>query len=195
MPTLKKQIDDRREAFDRLEPLEGHQDRFLDKLRQQNREQAPAPDHKPGKGHIDPVEKLRWLQSPFMQLAAAAVLVLLAIFVSSRFLGTGEDAFDFLGKELLAVEQYYTDQAALYYDEITSFEFTSKEDLQDLEQTMQGMESGHLELLEALRIRPGDESARAALIRHHQVRLGVLEQVLEQFKQVETVINENDENS
>lgn len=178
MSNIEKQIREQRLLLDSDRPREGHEDRFRQKL---DRLQKQAP-----------VRKIRFRHA--IQVAASVAIIL----SSAILLFRSNEGDDKLAKEeipeaIMEANVYFASQVDARYDEIKEFEFNDKEEKDLLLKELQDLESYHQQLLIDLEANPGDERVVNALIRHYQLKLEVMDQIITQLNQVKSEISEKDE--
>lgn len=178
MSNIEKQIREQRLLLDSDRPREGHEDRFRQKL---DRLQKQAP-----------VRKIRFRHA--IQVAASVAIILSSAILLFRS-NEGEDklAKEEIPEVIMEANVYFASQVDARYDEIKEFEFNDKEEKDLLLKELQDLESYHQQLLIDLEANPGDERVVNALIRHYQLKLEVMDQIITQLNQVKSEISEKDE--
>jgi len=164
MSDLEKYIIENRDRFDLDEPENGHYNRFRKKLGQN-----PA------------------RRNPFvtaLQIAASVAILItggLVIFQQSR---SGDKvAVNTVPEEVRETNDYYARQVNFRYEEISGFRFESEKEKDILLHELSEMDTYYQQLLKDLDANPGDERAINALITHYQVKLEVMDQIIEQLNQ------------
>ena len=178
MNNLEKQIREQRLLLDSDRPREGHEDRFRQKL-----------ERLPGQA---PVRRIRFRHA--IQVAASLAIIL----TSSILLVRSNQGDDKLAKEeipeaIVEANVYFASQVDARYDEIKEFEFNDQEEKDLLLKELQDLESYHKQLMKDLEANPGDERVVNALIRHYQLKLEVMDQIITQLNQFKSEISEKDE--
>ena len=175
MINLEKHIREHREQLDGATPSDGHEERFLMKLQQQRQ----------GKVH-----KLRtWLQ-----IAASIAVILAAGFFVARELGNNiELSSNELPGYVREADDYYFTQVNQRYEQIGTFSFDSQEEKDLLLRELDDLECIHAQLMKDLEANPGDERIINALIRHYQLKLEVMDQIIVQLNQVKSEIQSSHE--
>lgn len=172
MDRLEKKIRENRELFDVSEPAEGHFERFSSKLKKQ---------HQQGK-------QIPWIT--YLKAASIALLVVLSTLwvyenlmnrsVSGKGISLGE-----ISPEYREVEVYYTSMVKTKYDEIDHCAFP-EDSLQKeiLKKELSDMDSIFVNLQKEIRLNPTDERVIHAMIEHYECKLEVMNQILDQLKQL-----------
>lgn len=178
MSNIEKQIREQRLQLDSDRPREGHEDRFRQKL-----ERLPKQA---------PVRKIRFRH--VLQVAASLAIILSsAILLVRKDQNAGKLAKQEIPEAIVEANVYFTSQVDARYDEIKEFEFTDKEEKDLLLEELQDLENHHQQLMKDLEANPGDERVINALIRHYQLKLEVMDQIITQLNQVKSEISEKDE--
>ena len=178
MNNLEKQIREQRLLLDSDRPREGHEDRFRQKL-----------ERLPGR---TPVRRIRFRHA--IQVAASVAIILTSAILLVRSNQEDEKlAKEEIPEAIVEANVYFASQVDARYDEIKEFEFTDKEEKDLLLKELQDLESYHQQLMTDLEANPGDERVVNALIRHYQLKLEVMDQIITQLNQVKSEISEKDE--
>ncbi len=176
MSDLEKYIIENRDKFVADEPDVGHFDRFSAKLKEGKR----------------PARKLRFHH--VMQIAASfAILLASGIVIVKSSKAKAKLAVVEVPAQYQETQNYYMHQVNSRYDEIESISFTEAEEKEMLLKELLEMDSYYQELLVDLNANPGDERVISALIKHYQMKVVVMDQIIEQlkkFKQPKSVSNE-----
>ncbi len=77
------------------------------------------------------------------------------------------------------------------YDEISGFEFGDAQEKAMLLKELKDLENYHQQLMKDLEANPNDDRVISALIRHYQLKLEVMDQIIIQLNQVKSEISEN----
>lgn len=166
METLKKYIRKNRDSFDEKEPLEGHFDRFKQRLEARK-----------------PAKKVNL----FMVAAAAAVagLILtgtLGILYNNSSLNRSNSnnlSLGVISPELKEVEDYYQSQINAKYNQIKSLKESSAPEIEsEVNKTINDMDLGYYLLKKDLSNSPKQERIISAMIQQYQVRIDMLDQIL-----------------
>lgn len=176
MSELENMIRKNRKAMDGYEPPHGHFARFQMKL----------------KGKQGTV--LRF--ADFLKIAAVVVLAsLFSFFLYSRlestFLDQGRVSLGEVSDEYKEVEEYYTGQIEARYNEIENLKSADPEQKKMIIHEFSQMDSLMKQLQKDLKTNPGDERIINVMISHYQMKLGVMNQILDQLEN----INNNNKNS
>lgn len=176
MKNIEKQIKEQRLLLDSDRPREGHEDRFLQKL-ERLPEQAP-------------VRRIRFRHA--IQVAASvAVILTSAILLVRTDKSNNEVAQQEIPEAIMEADFYYASQMDARYNEIRDFEFTDKEEKDLLLKELKDLENYHQQLMKDLKANPDDDRVVSALIRHYQLKLEVMDQIITQLNQVKSEISEN----
>jgi hypothetical protein len=88
-------------------------------------------------------------------------------------------------EEFQQTRNFYASQVNARYEDIAAIPFNSGEEKEMLLEELSEMDAYYQELLKELNANPGDARAMNALIQHYQMKLQVMDQVLEQLVQVQ----------
>jgi hypothetical protein len=175
MESLKKYIRKNRDSFEEKEPLDGHFDRFRQKLETRK-----------------PARKVNL----FMVAAAAAVAGLILtgtlgiLYNSSSLSGyhANELSLSVLSPELKEVEDYYQSQINTKYNQIKSLKENSSPEVEsEVSSAINDMDLGYYLLKKDLSSSPKQERIVSAMIQQYQTRIDMLDQILktlQSFNQV-----------
>jgi len=178
MESLKKFIRVNRDSFDEKEPMEGHFDRF--RQRMENRK---------------PARKVNL----YMVAAAAAVaglivtgtLGLLINGTSVKNLNQNELSLSVISPELKEVEDYYTSQINTRYNQIKSLKKNSTPEVEsEINKAISDMDLGYYLLKKDLTKNPKQERVVTAMIQQYQVRVDMLDQILMTLKSFSQIRNQ-----
>ena len=169
MNELEKMIRENRESMDGFEPPRGHFSRFRMKLTDKQ-------------GTV-----LRF--GDFMKIAAVIVLAsLFSFFVYSRlenaFFARQRYTLGEISPEYKEVEEYYTGQIKARYNEIENLEKGDPGQRKMIIHELSEMDSLMKQLQRDLKTNPGDERIINAMISHYQMKLGVMNQILDQLENI-----------
>jgi len=181
MKKIEEIIKNNREKFDDLEPAEGHFERFQSKLNNYNNKSSFSLSYK-----------------FVLKVAVVGLLVVL----SSLWLY--DNIYDKQSTEQIAVKNvppefreaqlYYSSMVNRKYNQIQDFEFKSKKQKKMLLDELKAMDSVYYNIKQDFKENPNDPRVMNALIRHYQLKLEVMTQVLEQLNQVQAIKNQNNKN-
>jgi hypothetical protein len=178
MNHIEKQIREQRLLFDSDRPREGHEERFKQKL-----------ERMPGKA---PVRRIPFRHA--IQVAASLAILLTSAIVLVRLDKSGDKvARQEIPEAVVEADLYFTSQVDERYNEISGFDFDSPEDKAVLLNELKDLESYHQQLMKELEANPDDERVVSAMIRHYQLKLEVMDQIITQLNQVKSEISENHE--
>jgi hypothetical protein len=174
MVDLEKHIRDLRNQLDSDKPREGHKERFMLKLDR-------------------PVRRLNFRH--VLQVAASVAIILTSAVVLVKKNTSGDKiAAREVPEAVQEANLYYTTQVSARYDQIRAFDFDQAEEKNMLLNELQDLDAYHQQLMEDLGANPDDERVINALIRHYQLKLEVMDQIIIQLNQIKTETTENNEN-
>lgn len=163
--------------LDSDQPRQGHEDRFLQKLDR-------LPDVQ--------VRKIRFRH--VIQVAASLAIILTSAFVLLKQTGMQEPlAGKDIPSAMMEADIYYTSQVDMKYEQISEFNFENEEEKTVLLNELKDLESYHQQLLIDLEANPDDDRVINALIRHYQIKLEVMDQIIIQLNQIKTETSEEHE--
>lgn len=166
MSDLEKYIIENRDQFDTEEPNQGHFDRFSERLKQENK----------------PVRRLKFRH--VMQIAASVAIILTSgIVIVKSNKGKSKQASVDIPEQYQETQYYYAQQVNYRYDQIEAFEFSEEEEKEMLLKELKEMDEYYHQLLLDLNANPGDDRVISALIKHYQMKMTVMDQIIEQLKQ------------
>jgi len=179
MSDLEKYILENRHALDTDHPQKGHARRFSKKLT--GKEKSPVKMH----------------FRHYLQIAASiAVIVASGIVIVKSSKGSSKMAVTPEVQEFMDAKAYYASQVNAKYDELSSFEFASQNEKELLLDELKTMDTHYQELLNKFKANPGDERVISALIQHYQMKLDVMDQILNQLMSFKNLNkSEEDENT
>jgi len=176
MSNIEKQIKEQRLLLDSDRPREGHEDRFMQKL-----ERLPE---------RNPFRRIRFRHA--IQVAASVAIILTSAIVLVRTDKSGSKvAQQEIPAAVMEADFYYASQVDARYNEIKEFDFDDAEEKTVLLDELKDLESYHQQLMKDLEANPDDDRVVSALIRHYQLKLEVMDQIITQLNQVKTEISEN----
>ncbi|MDF1574251.1 MAG: hypothetical protein P1P86_03560 [Bacteroidales bacterium] len=178
MSDIEKQIKEQRLLLDSDRPRKGHEDRFRQKL-----ERLPV-----GR----PVRRIRFRHA--IQVAASVALILTSAIVLVKKDNRGSKvAQQEIPAAVMEADVYYASEVDARYEEISGIDFGDAEEKALLLKELKDLENYHQQLMKDLKANPNDDRVLSALIRHYQLKLEVLDQIIAQLNQVKTIISENHE--
>jgi hypothetical protein len=178
MSNIEKQIREQRLLLDSDRPREGHEERFLQKLERLPR-QAP-------------VRRIRFRHA--IQVAASLAIILTSAIVLIRQDKSGDKvAQQEIPQAVMEADYYYASQVDEKYNEISNFNFDDPEEKALLLNELKDLESYHQQLMKELEANPDDDRVVSAMIRHYQLKLELMDQIIKQLNQVKSEISENHE--
>jgi hypothetical protein len=174
MTDFEKYIKEQRLQLDSDRPKQGHEERFLQKL-----DRLPAQR---------PVRKIRFRHA--LQVAASLAIILTSAVLLLRQSGGEEMAGKEIPAAMMEADFYYASQVDEKYEEISGFSFENEEDKTVLLNELKDLEAYHQQLMGDLEANPDDDRVINALIRHYQVKLDVMDQIIIQLNQVKSETSE-----
>ena len=164
MSDLEKYMNEIRDQLGEDEPASGHLRRFSRKL----------------KSRQQPVRRLNFRHA--LQIAASIAIILasgVVIIKSSK--GGDKIAVTPERQEFQNARNYYVQQVDARYNDIAGLSFDSREEKQLLLEELSEMDTYDKDLLKELDANPGDERVMNALIQHYQMKLQVMDQIINQL--------------
>ena len=99
-----------------------------------------------------------------------------------------------VAEEFQQTNNFYASQVNARYEDIAALPFNSSEEKEMLLEELSEMDTYYQELVEELNANPGDDRAMNALIRHYQIKLQVMDRIIEQLVQLQnSKTNQNEE--
>lgn len=181
MKNLEHIIQENRSAFDLHEPSEGHFERFEQKLNRQHKRNQ------------------RFTVSFVLKAAAVALLVTLSGLwvyeqvIPQKVMNNGI-ALHQISPEYNEVEMYYSTLVNQKFNEINSLKFSDDKQKVILLNELNQMDSIYENLKKDLKINPTDERVINAMIQHYQLKVEVMNQILNQLHQVKTINQQKSDN-
>jgi len=174
MGNLEKYIREHRLLFDSDQPPSGHFDRFRERLDQK------------------PVRKIRIRHA--IQVAASVAIIMASGFVVIKVNRNGHKVAETeIPAAVLEADRYYVSQADARYDRIKDFSFENQEEKTLLLNELEDLDTHHQQLMNDLKANPEDERVINALIRHYQLKLEVMDQIIHQLEQLKINKSKNHE--
>ena len=179
MKDLDKIIQENRSVFDSFEPSEGHFERFEQKLTGLNK------------------QKKTFTIGYILKAAVVALLVVLSgLYVYETFSPNKMKqgiALSDVSPEYNEVEIYYTKLVSQKYNEISQFQFLDSTQKSMLMKELNEMGLIYENLKKDLTTNPNDERVINAMIQHYQVKVEVMNQILNQLQQAKNIKQEKSE--
>jgi hypothetical protein len=174
MIDLEKHIKEQRLLLDVDAPAEGHEDRFRIML-----EQRPA--RRVNFRHV-------------LQVAASIAVILTSAVVLIRSNRSGDKIAEYeIPASVMEADQYYSTQVDNRVDQIKQFDFNDADEKMVLLEELEELDIYQQLLMNDLESNPGDERVINALIKHYQVKLEVMDQIIYQLNQLKTETNSKHE--
>ena len=95
---------------------------------------------------------------------------------------------------IVEADIYYTSQVNARYEQIRDFSFESSEEKAVLLGELKDLDTYHQQLMTDLEANPDDDRVINALIRHFQIKLEIMDQIIIQLNQIKSETSENHEN-
>jgi len=180
MKDLEQIIRENRAALDSFEPGEQHLVHFSEKLSLFSHRRISLAD--------------------YLKIAAVVLLVsMFSFFVYSqlRSVITGPDKYSLsdISGEYREVEQYYTMMIKDRYNELEKINTGDPIQKNMMVKELTGMDRLFVNLQKDLKANPGDERIINAMIRHYQMKLEIMNQILMQLESINNNINQPDHES
>jgi len=179
MDRLEKHIQTNRDQFNDLEPEDGHFKRFREKLSKYHRQKNKFP----------------W--TVYLKAAAVALLVVLSgLWVQDQIQGNQNQerlALERVSPELKEAHIYYTSLMEKKYERIQEFNFKNEAQKKMLLEELREMDAIYSNIREDLMTNPNDPRVVSALIRHYQMKLEVMNQIVQQLEKINTPSQNNDQ--
>lgn len=171
--------------FDVAEPVEGHENRFLEKLKQQKFETRNSGG------------KLRMLWSPWVAVAAGLMLILM---LAGGSLGSGllTDSADLAGisPEMKETQEFYTSLIKTELEKVQSASTPETEAIvNDALAQMEKLDKDYENLKKDLKNSGQDKRVIFAMISNLQQRIDVLNNVLQRIEKINELKNPDNENN
>jgi len=179
MKDLDKIIQENRQSFDHFEPGEGHFERFEEKLKEFNKKKRSF--------------KIGYL----LKAAVVAILVVLSglwVFDNVNFRVNKGIALSEISEEYGEVEMYYTQLVNQKYQEIGQFQFMDSSQKVILMKELSQMDSIYENLKHDLTTNPSDQRVINAMIQHYQLKVEVINHILNQLQQAQDINKQKSEN-
>lgn len=175
MKGLEEHIKKQRLLLDSEHPREGHEKRFMQKLSRQT----------------GPVISLRHA----LQVAASVAIIIASGFFVINLKKSGEKvAQQEIPASVMEAEFYYASEVNARYDRIRSFDFESSEEKALLLDELKELDTFREQLMADLEMNPDDGRIINALIRHYQIKLEIMDQIIIQLNQIKSETSEDHEN-
>ena len=176
MSNLEEQIRQQRMLLDGEQPRAGHEERFRQKLDRV------------------PVRRMNLRYS--LQIAASvAVLIASGIFIIRMNKSGEKQAVNEIPAVIHEADAYFASQVDTRFDQIREFDFLQSEEKTLLLDELKELENHHEQLMTDLKANPDDERVINALIRHYQMKLEVMDQIIQQLNQIKNTNITSNENT
>jgi hypothetical protein len=176
MVDLEKHIKEQRLLLDTDHPREGHEKRFKQKLERQ------------------PVRRFNIRH--VLQVAASLAIIIASGIVLVKLEKDGNKmAQKGIPEAVMEADLYFTSQVNQRYDQIRAFSFGDSEEKAVLLDELDDLDAHHHQLMSDLEANPDDGRVINALIRHYQIKLEVMDQIIKQLNQIKSETSEDHENA
>jgi len=176
MKDFEEHIKEQRLLLDSEHPREGHEKRFMQKLERQ------------------PVRKFNFRHA--LQVAASIAIIIASGLVIVKLNKSGNKmAQKEIPAAIVEADIYYTSQVNARYEQIRDFSFESSEEKAVLLDALKDLDTYHQQLMTDLEANPDDDRVINALIRHFQIKLEIMDQIIIQLNQIKSETSENHENA
>ena len=179
MKNIDKIIQENRQSFDLHEPSEGHFERFEQKLAEFNK------------------EKRSFSFGYLIKAAAITILVVLSGLWIYDHTGNATHqgiALSEISQEYGEVEMYYTHLVNQKYNQIDEFQFMDSTQKVMLMHELNEMDSIYENLKMDLTTNPNDQRVINAMIQHYQLKVEVMNQILNQLQHAQEIKQKKSEN-
>lgn len=178
MIDLEKHIREQRQQLDSDAPRKGHEERFRQKL---------------GRDAVEvPVRRFNFRHG--LQIAASIAIILTSAIVLMKQNKSGEKmAEQEVPAAMMEADMYYALQVNARYDVIREFDFENSEEKMVLLDELKDLETYHQQLMSDLESNPDNDRVINALIRHYQIKLEVMDQIIIQLNQIKTETSKKNE--
>ncbi len=178
MDKLEKIIIDNRNSFDTLEPDNEHLKRFEDRLNNYNK------------------KRNNFSFTYLLKAASVTILIgLSSLWVYDNLISQNEKTLSNISPEYRDVETYYTTQVNNKINQINQINHYNTEKQKELfKEEFTDLDSLYINLQKELKTNPNDERVINAVIHHYQMKIDILNNILNYFnnvKQTKTNKNEN----
>ncbi len=174
MTNLEEQIRAQRDLLDVERPREGHEARFLQKLEDR------------------PVRRFNIRHGLQMAASIAVILASAFVLVQVNKKGAGKNK-PMVSEAVSEANLYYAAQVDLRYEQIQAFDFENGEEKDILLKELQELDRYQRQVLEDLEAHPDDARVIHALVRHYQIKLEVMDQIISHLNQLQSLNTESDE--
>jgi hypothetical protein len=175
MINLEDHIRAQRDLLDSEQPREGHEERFLQKLYSK-----PSP---------------RLQVRHVLQIAASLAILITSGIVLVNLKKSGDKvASQEVPASVIEADMYYASQMDARYEQIRNFSFEDMEEKTLLLDELKDLDKYHQQLMNDLEANPDDDRVISALIRHYQIKLEVMDQIIMQLNQIKSETSKNHEN-
>jgi len=176
MTSFEEYIRSQRELLDSERPRDGHEERFLQKL------------------YSRPVRKLQVRH--VLQIAASLAILITSGVILVKVNKSGDKvAMEEIPASVIEADRYYTSQMEARYDQIRNFNFENMEEKTVLLDELKDLDKYHQQLMNDLEANPDDDRVINALIRHYQIKLEIMDQIIIQLNQIKSETSPNHENA
>jgi hypothetical protein len=178
MDELKSLIGQNRALLDTAEPSEGHFKRFEKMLKAQE------------------IKRLRVDFKTLLRVAVVTVLVTLSgLYITEHFFWKPAGNQNMQAFEFREAQQYYINQVDMKIDEIKDLDQQMKPEQKEmLLKELNNMDELYVNLQKELKARPDDPRLIQAMIHHYQMKIEVLNRIINNLNNVGQLNTQNHEN-
>lgn len=175
MTSIEEHIRAQRDLLDSERPRDGHEERFLQKL-------YSRPARKMQVRHV-------------LQIAASLAILITSGIILVKVNKSGDKvAREEIPASVIEADMYYTSQMEARYEQIRNFNFENMEEKTVLLDELKDLDKYHQQLMNDLEANPDDDRVINALIRHYQIKLEIMDQIIIQLNQIKSETSPNHEN-
>ncbi|MEN8230587.1 MAG: hypothetical protein ABFS38_20690 [Bacteroidota bacterium] len=175
MKDIEEYIKEKRLLLDSDHPRKGHEMRFMQKLDRQ------------------PVRKFNFRHA--IQVAASIAIIITSGLVIVKLNKSGDKIAETeIPAAIMEADIYYTSQVNARYEQIRDFSFHNSKEKAVLLDELKELDSYHQQLMSDLEANPDDDRVINALIRHFQLKLEIMDQIIIQLNQIKSETFEDHEN-
>jgi hypothetical protein len=131
-----------------------------------------------------------------LQVAASLAILIVSGIVLVKVSKSGDKvASQEIPASVIEADLYYTSQMDARYDQIRDFNFEDMEEKTLLLDELKDLDEYHQQLMSDLEANPDDDRVINALIRHYQIKLEIMDQIIIQLNQIKSENSPKNENA
>lgn len=184
MKNLDNIIRNNKDRFNEMEPPEGHMERFQQRLEKYNKK--------------SPTLHVSFSAGIILKAAVVSILVVLSSLWVYEHINEPDQPQQIVLKEaspeFREAQIYYSSMVQKKYSQIKDFNFKNSEQKEMLLQELNTMDSIYVNIKKDIKEHPNDPRVLNALIRHYQMKLDVMNRILEQLNQIQAIQRQNNSN-